>query len=73
MKYKQLRDLTKKVKDMEVLTSEEITEIFFDMLAEKKEWEEIQKATGLLKVEEDESQTILTLYYPNGEIISHWV
>jgi len=54
-------------------TNDVITEIFFDMLAEKKSFEEIQKETGLLKVEEDESQTVLTLYYPNGEIISHWV
>ena len=54
-------------------TNDVITEIFFDMLAEKKSFEEIQKETGLLKVEEDESQTVLTLYYPNGEIVSHWV
>lgn len=54
-------------------TNDVITEIFFDMLAEKKSFEEIQEETGLLNVVEDESQTILTLYYPNGEIISHWV
>lgn len=58
---------------MEQLTTDEITEIFFDMLAEKKTFEEIQKATGILKVVEDKSQTIITIYYPNGEIISHWV
>lgn len=54
-------------------TNDVITEIFFDMLAEEKSFEEIQKATGILKVEEDESQTVLTLHYPNGEIVSHWV
>ncbi len=55
------------------LTNDQIDEIFFDMLAENKSFEEIQEATGILKVEEDESQTVITIYYPNGDIISHWV
>ena len=54
-------------------TTDEITEIFFDMLSDKKTFKEIQKATGILKVEEDESQEIITIHYPNGEIISHWI
>jgi hypothetical protein len=56
-----------------LLTNDEITEMFFDMLAEKKGIEEIKEKTGILKVEEDESQTVLTIHYPNGDIISHWV
>lgn len=58
---------------MEQLTVDEITELFFDMSEQGKTFEEIQKATGILKVVEDESQTIITIYYPKGEIISHWV
>lgn len=73
MTIKEIRKLTEKVGKGESLTTDEITELFFDMLAEDIAIKEIQKATGLLKVEEDESQTVLTLYYPNGDIISHWV
>jgi len=53
--------------------NERITEKFFEMLDEKKTFEEIKKATGVLEVELDENQEVLTIHYPNGEIISHWV
>lgn len=50
-----------------------ITGLFFDLSKQGKTFEEIQKATGIKKVEEDESQTVITIHYPSGEIISHWV
>lgn len=48
-----------------------ITEVFFNMLAEEKTAREIKKATGIKKIEPEER--IVTIYYPNGEIISHWL
>lgn len=55
------------------LTNDEIDEIFFDMLAEEKTYKEIKKATGIKKIEQDESGQVVTIYYPNGDIVSHWV
>jgi hypothetical protein len=53
------------------LTNEQINEIFFDMLSEKKTFKEIKKRTGIKRIETNDN--VITLHYPNGEIISHWV
>lgn len=55
------------------LTTDEISGIYFNMLAEEKTYKEIKKATGIKKIEQDEGGQVVTLYYPNGDIVSHWV
>ena len=59
------------------MNNEEITEKFFDMLAKGEEEKEVTKKLGIKKVETDvdcdEIPNIITIYYPDGAIISHWV
>ena len=66
-----------KTKTVKEYTTEEITEIFFDLSEQGKTLEEIQEITGIKKIEVEidyeENPTIITIHYPNGEIVSHWV
>jgi hypothetical protein len=56
------------------LTVNEITDMYFSLIIEEgKSPEEAMKITGIKKVEEDSSGQVITIYYPDGEIISHWV
>lgn len=61
----------------EQVSIDEITEIVLDMLSEGKDFEEVKKKTGVLNIEEDKSPdgetTVITIHYPDGETISHWV
>lgn len=56
------------------LTVDEITDMYFSLIIEEgKSPEEAMKITGIKKVEEDSSGQVIAIYYPDGEIISHWV
>ncbi len=59
------------------LSVDETTEIVLNMLSEGKTFKEVREKTGILSIEEDTSPdgetTVITIHYPNGEIISHWV
>ena len=56
------------------LTVDEIADMYFSLIIEEgKSPEEAMKITGIKKVEEDSSGQVITIYYPDGEIISHWV
>ncbi len=72
-----IRDIEWKYADSEIEDTDEenerITEKFFEMLDEKKTFEEIKEATGVSEIEVDENEHIITIHYPNGEIISHWL
>lgn len=59
------------------LSVDEITEIVLNMLSEGKTFKEVREKTGVLSIEEDTTPdgetTVITIHYPNGDIISHWV
>lgn len=53
-------------------TNEQIDEIFFDWMYCDRTIEEFKEETGVKKVEIEED-ILATIYYPDGEITTHWL
>jgi hypothetical protein len=53
--------------------NDKLTEAVFNELEKGLCFERVAENTGVKKIEIDDDCTVVTIYYPDGEIVSHWV